>query len=358
MPLLMAIVQYADQKTGDIARNLLAHYDRNARDLPWRKRPGQGLPDPYHVWLSEIMLQQTTVAAVVPYFHRFTERWPDFGSLARANEADVMAEWAGLGYYARARNLIKCARAVLSEHGGSLPQSEAELLKLPGVGPYTAAAVAAIALGQRAVVVDANVERVISRLFAISTPLPRAKPFIVEATDTITPERRAGDFAQAMMDLGAGLCSARKPACALCPLLQYCQAGQAGTAETFPVKPPKNVKPLRQGTAYWIECGGKVLLTTRKPSGMLGGMRALPDDGWSARSDGTGQPPYAAKWQILPSQVQHIFSHFALSLSIAVTATRPPPDFLAEGEWWPVNSLDNAGLPTVFNKVIAVVRNA
>jgi A/G-specific adenine glycosylase len=351
----MPVVQHADQKTGDIAALLLAHYDVHARDLPWRKRPGEGVADPYHVWLSEIMLQQTTVAAVGPYFRKFTGRWPDFSALAAADEADVMAAWAGLGYYARARNLIKCARAVEVEHNGNLPATEAGLLTLPGVGPYTAAAIATIAFGQRAVVVDANIERVVSRLFAISTPLPKAKPLIREATDAITPELRAGDFAQAMMDLGAGICSVRAPSCMLCPLNERCDAFRLGNPEAYPVKATKKAKPARLGTAYWMEREGEVYLVTRQDKGMLGGMRSLPDDGWTSRADGNGNAPFAASWHYLDTIVQHEFTHFTLSLRIALTALGSDAELPDEGEYWPVKLLDKAGLPTLFTKVTTAV---
>jgi A/G-specific adenine glycosylase len=355
MPLLMSAVQHADQKAGDIARLLLVHYDLHARDLPWRKLPGRGLADPYHVWLSEIMLQQTTVAAVGPYFRRFTVRWPNFAALAAADEADVMAAWAGLGYYARARNLIKCARAVVTGFGGRLPETESELLKLPGIGPYTAAAISAIAFDRRAVVVDANVERVVSRLFAISTPLPEAKPSIREATDAITPHQRAGDFAQAMMDLGAGLCSVKSPSCLLCPISLHCAAGRAGNPEIYPFKPAKKAKPQRSGTAYWIVRGDLVWLVRREGKGMLAGMRALPDDGWKARDDGDGVAPAPAIWRELDHRVAHVFTHFSLELRIAVTAWPEDAGNPGDGEWWPVKSLDKAGLPTLFNKVAKAV---
>lgn len=350
----MPNVQHSDQKTGDIAALLLAHYAVHARDLPWRKRPGQGWADPYHVWLSEIMLQQTTVMAVMPYFARFTDRWKNFAELAACDDADLMAAWAGLGYYARARNLLKCARTVVSEHGGELPQSEDALKKLPGIGPYTAAAIAAIAFGQRAVVVDANIERVVSRLFALSTPLPQAKPEIAALMDRITPADRAGDFAQAMMDLGAGICSVKAPACDRCPLADACQARQNGNPEAYPVKQPKKTRPVRKGTAYWIRRGDKVWLVRRKDSGMLAAMRALPDDGWSARSDGDGRPPCPADWSQLSSGITHIFSHFSLELQVAVTAWPHGPNPPLEGEWWDVNSLDKAGLPTLFIKATKV----
>ena len=347
----MAAVQPKSQKTGDIAQALLAHYDVHARDLPWRKQPGQGLPDPYHVWLSEIMLQQTTVAAVGPYFRKFTGRWPDFAALTAADEGDVMAAWAGLGYYARARNLIKCAKAVVADHAGRLPDNEADLLELPGIGPYTAAAIAAIAFGQRAIVVDANVERVVARLFAISTPLPAAKPQIRDATDAITPVARAGDFAQAMMDLGAGICSVKNPSCLICPLSSDCAAFYAGNPEEYPVKAPKKPKPHRTGTAYWLQRGDHVWLVRREGKGMLAGMRALPDDKWTARANGDSAPPVHAQWRKLEVRVAHVFTHFALDLSIAVTAWPEAAPDPGEGEWWPVKSLDKAGLPTLFNKV-------
>lgn len=351
----MPAVQQIDQKIGDIASVLLAHYEVCARDLPWRKLPGMGLPDPYHVWLSEIMLQQTTVAAVGPYFYHFTQRWRDFGALAAADDADVMAAWAGLGYYARARNLVKCARVVAADHGNNLPTTEAELLKLPGIGPYTAAAIAAIAFGRRAVVVDANIERVVSRLFTIDTPLPAGKADIRAATDAITPDAAAGDFAQAMMDLGAGICSVRNPSCMICPLLEHCAAGQAGTAEAYPVKPAKKAKPHRTGTAFWVQKDDAVWLVTRRGTGMLGGMRALPDDGWSAQKDGDGVAPFDADWQIFPQAVAHVFTHFTLSLNIAVTASVPAENELNEGEYWLLKSLDKAGLPTLFNKAAKAV---
>lgn len=354
----MQAVQQAVHKSGDIAQALLAHYDRHARALPWRKPPGKGFANPYHVWLSEIMLQQTTVAAVNSYFRKFTLTWPDFAALAAADDSDVMAAWAGLGYYARARNLLKCARVVVADYGGCLPETEAELLKLPGVGPYTAAAIAAIAFGQRAVVVDANVERVVSRLFAISTPLPQSKPLIREATDSITPDARAGDFAQAMMDLGAGICSVRAPSCLVCPVAFACDALRAGNPETYPAKTPKAAKPQRAGRVYWIARGDHVWLVRRHDKGLLAGMRALPDDQWTARLDGHATPPVAATWQQLPLHVSHVFTHFSLLLDIAVTSWPADEEGPGDGEWWPLKSLDKAGLPTVFRKAAEAAMNA
>jgi A/G-specific adenine glycosylase len=324
---------------------LLGWYTRHARSLPWRVPPGSGeRPDPYCVWLSEVMLQQTTVAAVKPYFESFTARWPTVEALAAADEADVMAAWAGLGYYSRARNLVKCAREVAAR--GGFPESEEELRLLPGLGAYTAAAVAAIAFGRRAVVIDANVERVAARLFAIDAPLPAGKAAIRAAADSITPGEGAGHFAQAMMDLGATICSARDPKCLLCPLEALCEGRMGGDPARFPVKPAKKAKPERTGTAFWIELGGKVWLVRRAASGMLGGMRALPDDGWNARADGSGEPPVVGQWREAGG-VRHSFTHFHLTLSLRATKASEVP---GEGEWWPIAKLDQAGLPTVFAK--------
>jgi A/G-specific adenine glycosylase len=345
------------KKSGDISALLLAHYDSHARKLPWRMANRDGLPDPYHVWLSEIMLQQTTVAAVIPYFARFTARWPDFATLAAADDADVMAAWAGLGYYARARNLLKCARAVVAGCDGHLPENEAELLTLPGIGPYTAAAIAAIAFGKRAVVMDANVERVVARLFAIGDPLPAAKQTIYAATDSITPMERSGDFAQAMMDLGAGYCSVRAPSCGLCPISAHCAAFHNDEAAAYPVRPAKKQKPTRRGTAYWIEREGQVWLVQRSDKGMLAGMRALPDDRWAAQNNGDNVPPFASDWRILDSVVQHSFTHFHLELQIAVTEADGAELVQGSGEYWPLKTLDKAGLPTLFSKAARVVLN-
>lgn len=328
-----------------ISTALLAWYHRHARELPWRARPGAPAPDSYRVWLSEIMLQQTTVAAVKPYFAKFTATWPDVAALAAAPEEAVMAAWAGLGYYSRARNLLKAAREVAAR--GGFPDSEAELRQLPGVGDYTAAAIAAIAFGRRAVVVDANVERVVSRLFAISDPLPQGREAIRAAADTITPTERAGDFAQAMMDLGSQVCTARAPQCLLCPLASDCAARTQGP-ERFPVKPTKKARPVRQGRAFWIVREDAVWLVRRQGSGMLGGMRALPDDDWNARGDGHGEPPLPGEWQSR-GVVRHGFTHFEIELEVMALAGygANPPD---QGEWWPLDRLGEAGLPTLFAK--------
>ncbi|WP_340589362.1 A/G-specific adenine glycosylase [Erythrobacter alti] len=337
--------------TATISSLLLDWYDAHARDLPWRSPPGGERPDPYRVWLSEVMLQQTTVAAVKPYFAKFTKSWSDVEALAAAPEAEVMAAWAGLGYYSRARNLVKCAAEVAAM--GGFPETEAGLRKLPGVGDYTAAAIAAIAFGERAVVVDANVERVVARLFAIDEPLPGARKAIRMRADAITPDERAGDFAQAMMDLGSGICTARDAKCLLCPLSAKCEGRASGDPLRLPVKAPKKAKPRRTGTAFWIEHKGAVWLVKRPGKGMLGGMRALPDDGWSARGDGDGDAPVSGAWKG-GGVVRHSFTHFDLELGVAVHAGKQPaPE--GEGEWWPVERIDDAGLPTLFAKAAQLI---
>ncbi|WP_372605138.1 A/G-specific adenine glycosylase, partial [Actibacterium sp.] len=264
---------------------LLDWYDRHARDLPWRVGPAArkaGVrPDPYAVWLSEVMLQQTTVAAVRDYFHRFTHRWPDVGALAAAEDADVMGEWAGLGYYARARNLLKCARAVVADHGGRFPDSRAGLLTLPGIGPYTAAAIAAIAFDEPATVVDGNVERVMARLYAVQTPLPKAKRELTALAESLTPLTRPGCHAQAVMDLGATICTPKSPACGICPLRAPCVAHATGISADLPRKTPKQAKPTRFGIAYIARrADGAWLLERRPDRGLLGGMLGWSGSDW------------------------------------------------------------------------------
>lgn len=292
------------------------------------------------------MLQQTTVAAVRPYYEKFTSRWPTVEALAAADESDVMAAWAGLGYYARARNLLACARRVASQLGGRFPDEEARLLELPGVGRYTAAAIAAIAFGRRAVVVDGNVERVIARLFAVEEPLPGARGRIYELADSITPAEHCGDFAQAMMDLGATVCTPRNPRCTACPLAPGCRARLEGCPERYPVKEAKGAKPKREGVAYWLQNDRHVLLVRRPAKGLLGGMLALPSCDWSGRS-GAGAP-VEADWAEAGA-VDHVFTHFALKLRLFCAKA----DRRVDGIWWPVAELDEAGLPTVFAKAAA-----
>jgi A/G-specific adenine glycosylase len=325
---------------------LLDWYDVHARVMPWRVGPRDRagvLPDPYRVWLSEVMLQQTTVASARDYFLRFTARWPRITDLAAAQDQAVMGEWAGLGYYARARNLLACARAVVRDHGGVMPQTVKGLLSLPGVGPYTAAAVAAIAYDLPAVVVDGNVDRVVSRLWAIEQPLPLSKPLIQTFAARLTPQRRPGDHAQAMMDLGATICSPRNPACGICPVRNHCEAQIQGLAASLPRKLAKPEKPTRQGQV-WLAvraCDGAVLIETRPPKGLLGGMPGFPGDAWDGA---TGTAPLPGPWRHL-GEVRHTFTHFHLSLSVHLTEADGNP---LRGEWR--QGFDPASLPTLMRK--------
>ena len=326
---------------------LLDWYRTHARDLPWRNPPGRALPDdadwPYRVWLSEIMLQQTTVEAATPYFHAFTTRWPTVAALAAADDAAVMQAWAGLGYYARARNLLACARRVVERHGGRFPSHEAELRDLPGIGDYTAAAVAAFGFGRDAVVIDGNVERVVSRILAIRTPLPAARAAIRAALAPLVPAGDAGDFAQGLMDLARRVCTARSPRCLVCPLQDACAGQRSGAPEAFPVKAAKKARPTRHGTAWWIEADKHVLMVTRPAKGLLGGMRALPSCDWR----GNSTPPLAGDWQAL-GVVRHGFTHFDLEL--AVQALILPARPTLAGDWLALDALEEAGLPTLFAK--------
>ncbi|EPE99482.1 A/G-specific adenine glycosylase [Rhizobium grahamii] len=340
------------------AKPLLDWYDRHHRDLPWRISPpmaARGIKaDPYHVWLSEVMLQQTTVPAVKPYFANFLARWPTVRDLADAPSEDVMAAWAGLGYYARARNLKKCAEAVTRDHDGVFPDSEDGLKSLPGIGDYTAAAVAAIAFNRQAAVMDGNVERVISRLYAIATPLPAAKPDMKQKVALLTPKDRPGDFAQAMMDLGATICTPKRPACSLCPFRGSCEALRLHDPEHFPVKAAKKEKPIRQGAAFIaVTADGKVLLRRRIESGLLGGMTEVPTTHWTARQDGETSAdgaPFPAAWEPCGT-VTHVFTHFELRLSIYRVAI--PSRIQTDNGWWEaVTNLDSQALPTVMKKAI------
>jgi A/G-specific adenine glycosylase len=328
--------------------DLLTWYGAHARVLPWRNPPGAVLPDdpdwPYRVWLSEVMLQQTTVEAATPYFHAFTARWPTVAALAACDDDELMQAWAGLGYYARARNLLACARAVVAQHGGRFPGDEAALRALPGIGDYTAAAVAAFGFGRDAVVIDGNVERVVTRLLALATPLPAARPAIRAALARVLPGGRAGDFAQALMDLARRVCTPKAPRCLACPIAAAC-AGRRGDPELFPVKPAKKARPQRHGTAWWIAVDGAVLRVVRPPRGLLGGMPALPSCGW--RGAGAA-PPLPGDWQSL-GVVRHGFTHFDLEL--AVQAIRLPVRPALDGQW--VAAADAAaGLPTLFAKAV------
>jgi len=333
---------------------LLAWYDRHRRVLPWRAAAGEPA-DPYRVWLSEIMLQQTTVAAVAPYFLRFLERWPTVAALAAAPLDSVLTEWAGLGYYARARNLHACARAVMERHGGRFPADREALASLPGIGAYTAGAIAAIAFDLRAAAVDGNVERVIARLFKVETPLPAAKPELRRLGEALVPARRPGDFAQAMMDLGATICSPRKPACALCPWRDACRAFADGTQEDLPRRAAKAARPQRAGIAFWTVDGrGAVLLRRRPPQGLLGGMMEFPSTEWAAtapaRQAALAAAPVAADWRALPGQVRHVFTHFELTLAVWAGSVRGQGDPEA-GLWVTPDRFGDHALPSLMRKV-------
>ncbi len=333
-----------------LRRALLTWYDRHARLLPWRVGPHARrdgvVPDPYRVWLSEVMLQQTTTVHAAPYFERFTARWPTVVDLAAARDEELMGAWAGLGYYARARNLLACARSVATAHGGVFPDDEARLRALPGVGGYTAAAVAAIAFDRPANVVDGNVERVMARLFAIGTPLPAAKPALARLAGGLTAEDRPGDWAQALMDLGATVCRPRQPSCEACPAGNLCAGRRTGSPERYPVRAAKKRKPRRQGVAWVLLDGtGRVAVTRRPARELLGGMLGLPTSEWSETPDAT--PPLVADWREAGA-IEHVFTHFTLSLTVfAAISPGPAPETC----WW---SLDEAAaaLPTVFRKAL------
>lgn len=334
---------------GAFAQALLGWYDGHRRRLPWRAEPGV-TPDPYRVWLSEIMLQQTTVATILGRFPRFLARFPTVVALANAPIEDVLAEWAGLGYYARARNLHACAREVAAK-GGRFPDTVEGLAKLPGVGAYTAGAIGAIAFGRPVAAVDGNVERVVSRLYRIADPMPQAKPVIRDLAQKLVPAERPGDFAQAMMDLGATICLPRGPLCGRCPVARWCDGAAAGDAVLYPVKAEKAERPTRQGIA-WVAIrarDGAILLRRRPSTGLLGGMMEVPGTTWVEEGAATGAPPCPADWRALPKPVEHTFTHFHLILRIEVAKVS---DFAAAGEWHRPAHLADVGLPTVFMKVL------
>jgi len=342
-----------------LSDGLLDWYDTHAREMPWRVPPAQskaGLrPDPYRIWLSEVMLQQTTVAAVSKYFHAFITRWPTVSALSSAADEAVMAEWAGLGYYARARNLLKCARLVVADHGGVFPDTRDELVVLPGIGPYTAAAIASIAFGRAECVVDGNVERVMARLFHVTTALPAAKPELQAHAAALTPDTRAGDYAQAVMDLGATVCTPKSPTCGRCPLSDACMARAKGCAAELPRRTPKPTKPTRCGIVYIARrSDGAWLLERRPDKGLLGGMLGWPGAGWG--DEAVEKQPVLADWRAINSEVRHTFTHFHLRLMVkvaAVTDTRP-----TAGEFIPSDQFDAADLPTVMRKAYALARPA
>lgn len=349
--------------TDDRPAALLAWYDRHRRVLPWRALPGEAA-DPYRVWLSEIMLQQTGVKTVAPYFGKFVARWPDIAALAQASLEDVLRMWAGLGYYSRARNLHACAVVVWRDHGGIFPDDEAGLLSLPGIGPYTAAAIAAIAFNRHTMPVDGNIERVTSRLFAVEEPLPQAKPLIQKLATSLLLEAkgslgRAGDSAQALMDLGATICTPARPACALCPLHAGCAARSRGDQEMFPRKAPKKAGDLRRGAAFIVTRGEELLVRDRPAKGLLGGMVEVPGSTWEAGQDDAtalGQAPVlkgASSWRRRLGVVTHVFTHFPLEVVVYTTKV-PTRTAAPEGmRWTPLASLGDEALPNVMRKIIA-----
>jgi A/G-specific adenine glycosylase len=333
----------------DTRRRLLNWYDANARDLPWREAPAAGRrADPYRVWLSEIMLQQTTVPHATPYFLKFLKLWPTVTALAAAQDETVMAAWAGLGYYARARNLVACARAVAERHGGVFPDDEAGLLALPGVGAYTAAAVAAIAFDRKANVVDGNVERVMARLYAVETPLPDAKPALKALAAALVTDDRPGDWAQALMDLGATVCRPKSPLCLLCPIAEFCQARAGGDPQSYPRKAAKADRPRRHGAAFVITRGEEIGLVRRPPKGLLGGMLGLPTTDWRAApwspAEISAAAPARLAWRDR-GVVEHVFTHFALSLVV----WRGEAEVDLDGVVWSGRG-DLEGLPSLFLK--------
>ncbi len=357
----VTLQQINDQKkAGKVPRmseELLAWYDLHARALPWRAPAGQQ-QDPYFVWLSEIMLQQTTVAAVGRYFEAFIGRWPTIKALADAELDDILREWAGLGYYARARNLHACAQTITVDYGANFPDTEAGLAALPGIGPYTAAAIAAIAFNRPAAAVDANVERVISRVFAISDPLPGSKPEIKQRTAALVPEHRPGDFAQALMDLGATICTPGKPNCRICPWRDHCKARELSIAETLPVKAPKKHRPTRRARVFWVErSDGAVLMRRRPDKGLLGGMLEFPSTGWDTGHVADADPPYCSDWQMTGKRAEHTFTHFHLVLDV-MTSLEVFDAAPGHGEGWRwIAPYDLAGeaLPTAMKKVATAV---
>ena len=346
------------EPSSTITAGLLAWYDQHGRKFPWRISPerikDREQPNPYHVWLSEIMLQQTQAATVCGYFEKFIKTWPDLDALFAASSEEILKAWAGLGYYARARNLIKCANMVIHHYGGKFPDTQHELKKLPGIGEYTSAAIAAIAFGEPVAVIDGNVERVITRLYRIKIPLPQAKPEIGRKVKFLVSAKRSGDFAQAMMDLGATICSPRKPDCPFCPLREHCASVNYSDVERFPHKPAKLKKPLREGAVFVaVACDGSILLQKRPDRGLLASMSEVPTTNWNSRRNGeTGVEgaPFKAQW-IPCGQVHHIFTHFRLVLY--VFRADIDKTLAKNGQWWsPGHVLPTEALPKLMKKTI------
>ena len=344
-------------KPRPLARRVLAWWDANRRDLPWRAAPGE-TPDPYRVWLSEILLQQTTAAAAAPYYARFLRRWPRVEALAAASLDEVIETFAGLGYYARARNLHACAQEI-ARRSGRFPDSEAGLRTLPGVGAYTAAAVAAIAFGEKVAAVDGNVARIMARLAALPTPLPKARAAIAAAAAALVPADRPGDFAQALMDLGAMVCRPRNPDCAACPLNADCAAALAGAPESYPRRAAAKARPVRFGAAYFaVRPDGAFLARRRPPKGLLGATLELPGPAWRTAEDGgAGETrPFAARWRRLPGEVEQVFTHFTLRLTVYAAEVDAAPDDAGAPLWVAADEAERAGFSSVMLKAIAHAR--
>lgn len=353
--------QPASEKRAEIIAALLAWYDRQHRVLPWRAEPGRR-PDPYVVWLSEIMLQQTTVKAVKPYFETFLRLWPNVAALAKAPREAVMRQWAGLGYYSRARRLHACAQKIVAEYGGAFPRSETALRALPGIGPYTAAAIAAIAFGHKTAAVDGNVERLMARLYAIDAPLPAARPLLKDKAAQLVPAERPGDFAQSLMDLGATLCTPRRPKCASCPLHGFCRAAALGTPETWPRRAPKVQRPRRRGIAFVLRRGDALLLRTRPPLGLLGGMAEFPttlsrEEAYD-RERALRDAPLMADYRRLTTPVAHVFTHFSLSLDVFLADVAQQTEAPLGCRWVKAADLDAEALPSLMRKVVAAVTSS
>lgn len=348
---------------------LLRWYDANARVLPWRVPPGQGKgahPEPYHVWLSEIMLQQTVVKTVIPYFQTFLQNWPTVFEMAACEQEDILRRWAGLGYYARARNLHACAQVVASQHEGHFPSDEKALLALPGIGPYTASAIRAIAFAKQATVVDGNVERVVARLYALKKPLPEIKQLLKQKAAELTPAKRPGDYAQAMMDLGATVCTPKSPACTKCPIIDHCAAKKQGCAEALPARAPKKAKPVRYGTAFLVlRDDGSVLLRQRTGKGLLAKMLEVPATPWCQKQAEQGtvgeeeeSTPLDTDWQSIPGLVTHTFTHFHLQVKVklayvATDSLLPPRAAPERCRWVLRDRLAGEALPGIMRKIIS-----
>jgi len=348
----------SSKETHKLRQALLAWYDKEKRTLPWRIRPEDrtagAVADPYKIWLSEIMCQQTTTKAASAYWHKFLKLWPKIDNLASAPRDDILTAWAGLGYYARARNLHKCAQLICSEYNGAFPDTEAELLRLPGVGPYSAAAIAGICYGEATNVVDGNVERVISRMFCVETLLPKAKPKIRVLASSLADASRPGDYAQALMDLGAHICKPKNPKCEICPWSFACEASISGNMENYPRRRPKPARPVRYGAAFFIKNNSCIWLRKRSENGLLGGMVELPGTDWTSNKPSIdvwlSQAPIKSNWHCIDGSVKHVFTHFTLYLTV-FTACADEENFEISAN---LNKINDYALPSLMRKAISL----